>query len=1100
MLTLILGRSKSGKTTMLLNKVKECPAMGMAQRIVIVPDQISHETERLLSKLCGDEISYVSEVLSFNRLASRVFSIYGGAAKKTLDSAGRLLTANLALSAIRHDLKVFAPAAGRTEFLSSMVSMVDEMKTYSVTPEMLVKASKNTTGLFSEKLKELALILGAYDAAVAQGFLDPRSKMNLLAKKLEEGDYARGRHFFVDGFTDFSVQDMSVLRILLQQSGDMTVTVLCDCLDGSDPLFDPGRKTARELIAMAKSLGQETEIFIADYCRDIPEDLLRLERDLFAYTSDSKPITSEHIHIYSASNVIEECRQCASELKKLALSGYRWRDMIVAAGDSAAYQPVMEMVFKSAGIPLYTTRKTNVTSNSAVRFFLLGLEAAVEGMDTETVAAYLKTGYSGVSDDLCDAIENYAITWAVRGSKWSVPWSQHPEGYDGKFTEEITQELKTLSEEKDHAISPLLHLSAGLKSASNVRTMIHQLFGFMEETKLYETLSSRIEGLTADGHLEEAQEMAQIYEILLSCLEQTVSVLGDVKITSRELLKVLQLALSQYEVGTIPATLDHVSFGDIASLRGKEPKVLYVLGAIEGSIPSVSTGGSLLTERERSLLEQEHQIHLAPDAEGALQRQLLQVYSAFTAPRTHLYLSYPLEDGGEKKNPSYLIGRMNNLFSGASCDEPSALFLNAEDAAREYLLSVGDPDRAELMALINRIAKEDAELSNAIDGAYNAASERNMNLDTETAKSIFGLPVKLTASKLDSLGNCPLSFFLDYGLKARKRKEATFDAAEYGTFVHHILEKAVCELSRGDMSQEISPETAEQLVEKYMEGYLEDRTGGEITSRDAYLFDRNSQETTLLLQEISNEFANSDFRPEGFELKFGRGGEMEPLTIEGTKGTGMLEGLVDRLDRYTSEYGDFLRVVDYKSGTKKFDYTELYGGVGMQMLLYLFALQKGGKWGDVPAGVLYFPAKRAFTSSDMPPEEEERKPTKRSGLVLGEEYVLDAMEHGDDFRYLPVKQSKTGYGDYAISREQMELLRKFVETRIAQAVDKILTGNFSPEPFYRGRSHDPCAWCDYRSVCQKDDKYKLKYYHDTLKPKDFWEKAGGEANGENDAD
>lgn len=1100
MLTLILGRGKSGKTTALLNKVKDCPAIGMAQRIVIVPDQISHETERLLGKLCGDEISFVAEVLSFNRLASRVFSIYGGGAKKSLDNAGRLMTANLALSAIRHDLKVFGPVAARAEFLSSMVNMIDELKTYSITPEMLSKASKNAVGMFSEKLKELSLILGAYDAAVSQGSLDPRDRMTLLHRKLLEGDYAKNRHFFVDGFTDFSQQDMSILRVLLEQSENMTVTVLCDSLESNDPLFNPGRDTARALIAMAEDLGQETAILTAEYSRDIPADLRYLEHNLFSYTSNRMEMTENNIHIYASSDLLQECRMCVSQLKKLSMSGFRWRDMAICAGNAAAYQPVMEMVCKSADIPLYTSQKTVVTSNPALCFFLIGLEAAAEGMETETVAAYLKTGYSGLTDDLCDAIENYAITWAVRGSKWFSPWTQHPEGYDGKFTDEIREEINALSLEKDWVMAPLLHLATGLKSAGNVSAMVRLLYQFLIETNLYEKLSLEIEALTSEGHLEEAQEMAQIYELLLSCLEQTVSVLGEVKLNGRELLKVLKLALSQYEVGTIPATLEQVHFGDISSLRGKEPKILFVLGATEGNLPSVSIGGSLLTERERTILEQDYSIQLAPDTEGALERQLLQIYSAFTAPTEKLYLSYPLEDGGETNNPSYLLGRIQEILSVKSPDVSEAVFLTIQDAAREYLLSVGDPDRAALTALVNRLAVEETFLRSAIEGAYSAAADRSTAVEIDTAKALFGLPVRLTASKLDSLGNCPLSFFLNYGLKAKKRKEATFDAAEFGTFVHHVLEKAVEELSHGDMSQEISMDMAAELVDKYMDGYLEDRTGGEITSRDAYLFGRNSHETTLLLQEISNEFSNSDFRPEGFELKFGRDGEMEPLKVDGSQGSGILEGMVDRLDRYHSEYGDFLRVVDYKSGTKKFDYTELYGGVGMQMLLYLFALQKGGKWGEVPAGVLYFPAKRPFSSADAPQKEELSAPTKRSGLVLGEDLVLFSMEHGEEFRYLPVRKTKNGYGDYAISREQMDILKDFVEKRTGDAVDKILSGDFSPKPFYRGRSHDPCSWCDYKEVCQKDNKYKLRFYQETLKPKEFWEKAGGEGSGENEPD
>ena len=85
MLTIITGRGKSGKTTRLLEAVRACPGEAMGSRIVIVPEQLSHETERLLSRLCGDSTSYVSEVLSMTRLFDRVCAVSGGGARPTLD-------------------------------------------------------------------------------------------------------------------------------------------------------------------------------------------------------------------------------------------------------------------------------------------------------------------------------------------------------------------------------------------------------------------------------------------------------------------------------------------------------------------------------------------------------------------------------------------------------------------------------------------------------------------------------------------------------------------------------------------------------------------------------------------------------------------------------------------------------------------------------------------------------------------------------------------------------------------------------------------------------------------------------------------------------
>ena len=237
MLTVITGRGKTGKTRLLLESVKACPATSMASRIVLVPEQLSHETERLLSELCGDAISFTAEVLSFTRLCDRVFARSGGGARPILDQGGRILTARLALDGIRPQLKVFGAAAGKPEFLGSMVSMVDELKSYGVSTESLSSAAHQTTGLFSEKLSELALILGAYEAATAQGARDPRDRLSLLRKKLLNGDYAHGKHFFVDGFTDFSGQELRVLEALLRTGESLTITLPAG--QGDDPLFAP---------------------------------------------------------------------------------------------------------------------------------------------------------------------------------------------------------------------------------------------------------------------------------------------------------------------------------------------------------------------------------------------------------------------------------------------------------------------------------------------------------------------------------------------------------------------------------------------------------------------------------------------------------------------------------------------------------------------------------------------------------------------------------------------------------------------------------------------------------------------------------------------
>ncbi len=1102
MLTIITGRGKSGKTTRLLEAVRACPGEAMGSRIVIVPEQLSHETERLLSRLCGDSISYASEVLSMTRLFDRVCAVSGGGARPTLDQGGRILTAQLALSSLRPQLKVFGAAAGKPEFLSGMVSMIDELKSYGVTPQTLMGAAAQAQGLFAQKLSELSMILGAYEAASAQGARDPRDKLTLLRKKLMEGAYAPGRHFFVDGFTDYSEQELRVLEALLRRGERMTVTVPAGDPEDPQALFAPGRETLSALCHMAEAAGVQVEIIHTTFRRTLPPELAYLEQNLFSYGASPFPGKADHITVTHWETRLEECRACAAVLRRHAMEGMRLRDMAIACGDEKSYGALLSSVMEEMGLPLYRNEKRPVLTHPAARFLLLALECAGESMEQEAVLAYLKTSYCGLDRNDVDLIENYVVTWAISGSKFFSKWTMHPEGYDGFFTEETEAQLQRINDCRQQAMAPLLHLSAKLKSALNVKGQMEALFDFLQETRLYESLEEQVSRETAQGNLEAAQETAQIWSILLSCLQQVCGVLGSLSLKSSELPRILELALKEYQVGTIPAALDAASFGTLGSMRGKEPKLLYVLGVNEGVIPSVAAGGSLLTEQERQTLRDRFGIPLAPDTEGNLQRQLLEIYGAFTAPTERLYLSYLT---GEEAQPAFPVRRVMELIP--NCGGPVSPYagLSARSAAEQYLMASEENGLLPLRAAISRAAEQVPELEQAILLGRQLSQPREMQVSPETAKALFGDPVGLTASRMDKLASCPLDFFLYYGLKARLRKEATFDAAEFGTFVHFILEKTVPELLGRQ-----APCTGEEsmaLVASHMGEYTEERLSQlEQTSRQRYLLTRNRKEAALLVEEISKELATTAFTPVGYEVAIGGRQGLPPLTVQGQLGRGSLSGFVDRADLWHGPDGDYLRIIDYKTGRKKFDYTDLLAGSGMQMLLYLFALERSGLPGlDAalqPAGVLYLPARHSYQSAEGPGTiDAAHTPNRRSGLLLGEPQVLEAMEHGDQYQYMPLRKTKSGLGDYAVSRQQLRLLEDYVNNQMLRMTDQILGGGFAPAPFYRGISHDPCRYCDFGPVCQKDPQFRKSCYHPPVSAKAFWQllteggTEGGEENG-----
>ena len=1098
MLTIITGRGKSGKTRRLLEAVRTCPSAEMASKIVIVPEQLSHETERLLSLLCGDTISFSAEVLSFSRLYDRVTARSGGGAMSILDQGGRILTARQALEGIRPRLKVFGSAAGKPEFLGSMVGMIDELKSYGVSAAALQQTAQATSGLFAEKLSELALILGAYEAATAQGQADPRDRLTLLRKKLLDGDYAQGRHFFVDGFTDFSGLELRVLEALLRRGESLTVTLPA----GDDPaqpgVFLPGAETMAVLSELCRSLGQELRVLPAAYHRPLPPALTYLEQHLMDYAADGFTEPQTAVQVLLPADLLEECRACGAVLKRKAMEGMRFRDMAVCCGDENAYRALLPAVLESLGIPVYRSEKRQVLAHPVARFLLLALECATGGMEQEAVMAYLKTGYPGLDRDQVDLLENYCVTWSIRGSKFFSEWKLHPDGYDGVFREETEVLLQNLNDWRKAAMEPLQQLSLRLRDALTVREQLEAVYDFMTAARLYARLEQQVAEETANGQLEAAQETAQIWSILLTCLQQTAQVLGTLRLKGQELGKMLELALGQYQVGTIPAVLDAVSIGSVSSMRGKEPKLLYVLGVTESAMPAAPAGGSLLSEQERQTLRQQFDIQLAPDSEGNLQRQLLELYTAFTAPTQALYLSCPADAEG---GVSFLLERIMQLFPDCTGQAPVDTGYTPQTAA-ELCLTASEDDRTRpLSAAISAAARQLPALSQAILLGQRWAEPRDTMVSREVARRLFGSTVGLTASRLDKFASCPLDFFLTFGLKARPRKEATFNAAEFGTFVHFILEKSVPTLASD--RRIYTPEESLQLVDRHMDEYVEDRLGPmEQTNRQHYLLYRNRVEAALLVEEISEELSTTDFVPCGYEISLGGKDGLPPLTVKSQLGRGALSGFVDRADLWRSPNGDFLRIVDYKTGSKKFDYTDLYGGAGMQMLLYLFALEQSGLPGisdrPKPAGVLYFPAKRSFSSADGPEDgESAHAPVQRSGIILSEDGVPEAMEHGDSYQYIPVKKTKSGMGDYVVSSQQLRLLKDYVEDRMTQVTDRILGGEFPARPFYRGQSHDPCAWCDFGAVCQKDPQFRKTCYQASIKPGEFWAflSEGGENHG-----
>ncbi len=1075
MLTLILSKDWVAGRNEILGRVAQDVAEEKPGRILMVPELISHDTERRLCAAAGDTASRFAEVLSFPRLAARVAEKRGKGTFACLDSGGRIVTMAAAARQLHSRLKAYACVETKPEFLAELVEAVDEFKRCCISSQDLAAASAQTTGTLAQKLEELALLMESYDALCAQGKADPRDQMTWLLEQLEEDDFAETHTFYIDGFPDYTSQHMAILAHLIRVSPQVTVSLNCDRIGSDGMAFEKAGDTVQQILRIAK----EMEIPVRIETVDTDETpLLILSQRLFQGKLPEPEIFAGTVTAVRAESVSQEVQAAADRVMELVRSGCRYRDISIVCADMGLYQSQMRLTFRRCGIPLYQAGTEDILQKTVIATVLSAMEAALGGFEQGDVLRYLRSVLSPVEVDICDRMENYIITWGVRGNAFLRPWSNHPDGLSGRWNEKSQSEIQILEEARERAMAPLAQLRTGFQQGKNLAQQVQSLYRFLEEIDL----AGRLEQLTAEmddlGEHRDAQILSQLWDILLSALEQLHDTLGQTVWEPEVFVRLLTLLLSQYDVGTIPPVLDAVTVGPVSACRCQEVKHLLVLGAVEGALPGYGGSAGLLTDQERTALR-DMGVPLTGGAVEGLQAEFAEIYGVFCGARETVYVSCPGGDG------SYLYRRVAQMAGG---EIPCGESLGAA--------AFDERERGTLLARYH--ALEEAKRFGVWQ--WYAETEKRCrfeigNVSPAHIETLYGKTLRLSASQIDKQATCRMAYFLQYGLGAKERKENTVDPAEFGSYVHDVLEHTARDVMELGGFEAVSLEKTLDLAYAHSERYAQERFAQMETQRLRYLFQRNWRELEMVVQELWEELSTSKFRPRDFELRFGSDGKLPAIRIPGSVAA-VLQGFVDRVDIWQTNGMHYFRVVDYKTGKKDFDYCDILSGVGLQMLLYLFALEQAGEavigGHPIAAGVQYFPARVPLVTADgrMTDEEAEKariKEWKRKGLLLEDEDVLAAMEPGGEMRRLSCTRRKDGTlsGDLA-DREQLKMLRSYVFGVLSDLVDQIASGTIAPNPYSRGSSYNACAYCPYGSICHKSEVKERRNFK-TVTAQRFWE-------------
>lgn len=1038
--------------------------------LLLVPEQFTVHAEHRLMQLHPQGFGGRAEVVSFKRLARRIMIACGRSLDGQPDSAVRSVMMLRAFVKLRDQLHFYASARLTEGFIAQLCRVEEQMRRSCVTPEQLESAAQSLGGR-REKLSELAMIIGQYRAMMDERDF-AQDEQEQAAVLLEQEDLLDGYRIYVDGFYYFSAAEQALLRRLMRQC-EMVFAFPADtrAAEGErESVFSRPFRTMEQLRRLASSQGVTVQTQRIEEGQG-DAALTHLREHLFEAQAPVFEEETDAIVLHAAADSFDEAEYVAEQIAALRRKGYRDSEIAVLCRDENGYKGVLDSVFERHGISVFTDKRTRIPIKPLALLLSTALDIAADDFTTEDVLTHIKTGLTPLDDAALGRMQRYCAVWEPLPRYWFKDFTDNPDGFSAEITEQSRQCLADINADRRRIIEPILNVRQAL--SLTVGDVCRALYEYMESTGVAQRLSEQTMQLDGQGDHAQAQECEQTWEVISKALDALYRAAGDMPTDADTFRQLWACALGSYDIGRIPTSIDEVLTGRLDHVRTIGRRAVFVLGVNAGIFPTTVSDLELVNNSDRESLQT---VGIEWEESQVGQDEWFYAYLAFTMPTDKLFLSYhQLTDDHEPAQPSDFFDQVRRLFAQVSVsmghDQPqdrTAAFERLADAdfADAGLLTYFEQDpiyreRLELARQARQIGRSDI--------AHSAMLERRIKGD--------GLAVSPTS--LDTLIGCKFKYFCKYVLRLKPIERAEMSGKELGVLVHDMMEKVLgsyARESRTPIWEEDRNEVYRQ-IDARMEGYLQGYFGGQRSARFLYLFGRVREAVHELIDRLCDEFEQSVFRAEDFELKIERGGAVEPIVIHFEGGSLRLEGTIDRVDSMNTDAGRFLRIVDYKTGFKKFDFDDIYNGYAAQMLLYLFSLMANGgpRYGLTlrPAGVLYYPAKQQFFSvsaGDALPDAAElseklARQGAQNGLLIKDAKVLAAMEKELQGRFIDVTLTKDKLKGNLISERGFDALQEHLMGLLKKMGQELLGGEVTPRPLSRGGEDTACRYCDYAAVC-----------------------------------
>ena len=1099
MIEFIYGTYGSGKTTRILQQIADDTGKGK-KCFLIVPDQEALSFERLSLSALPDDAQLKLEILGFSRLYNRVCREYGGLSYSYLTKPMRALLMWKTLRDLSPMLIEYKNESDPA-LTDLMLSALGELKAAGVSASAIENASKKlpAESTLAHRLSDLSLIYACFDNFVAEKYSDSSDDLSRLRDVLGEHSFFEGTNVYIDSFTSFTAVEHQIIELIFKSADKTVVTLPLASLGEREISEESISRSLDKLRRSASRCGGAKETLLALNMRADTESLSYLSENLWRMDKNEKSCTppdpSGSIICEVCHNPYSEAEAAAAHVLKLLKNGARAREIAIIMRDAEKYRGIIEPALEKSGIPFFFSEKSDLCSMPSVKFILSALRIKRYNWRAGDVISHLKTGLCGIDSRDADLFEEYVSTWDINGQQFLLgEWTMNPDGFTDHLSPRAKNILDAANRVREALTEPLLKLFVLLDASENIADACSALYKYMLDVSLEDKLAELSIKAAERGDIKQARELSRIYGVMLSTLASVAEAVGDEEADSEELMLILKTIFDKTEIGSIPTSIDELSIGSASTFRASGVKYALILGLCEGEFPAAVSDNGVFSEGDRAILA-DLDIELSGDVDSRSSDELMFVQRAFSVPSHKLILfTHTSEINGAERFPSLAFNRVKALFGESIVHT----YVNGD---LDYLVPAPKNAAGFFRAIKNGSTKASlaAALEDHVPGISDSlspsAKAQDCKVTPESVGGALGGSLYFSASSFEKYVRCPFSYYCSYVLKLREKVSAEFDLNNIGNFVHFLLETLLKNAIPEDPDAPLPDDkTLIEMTDKAIAEYVSRILPPHLidSKRLSHLYKRLRSLSLLLVGNIVEEFSCSRFRPAFFELKAnGKDGAPSPLVFKLEDDSSVsFSGIIDRVDLYKKDGDVYVRVVDYKTGTKKFSISDIDKGINTQMLLYLFTLcrsnsaefkrsigvDEGGS--AIPAGVIYLSTNIPAVEADDYDDEstvlqKASSKLERSGLLLCKDEVLTAMNSELDAKFLAgiKKNAKDGNytGSAAASSETFAEIYKKLDEVIRKIVAELRAGNADASPLKHNNSL-PCDYCQARPICRRIER------------------------------